>query len=282
MAPGGDGWLRLMTASKVAAVLGLSPWESPFSLYHRMAGTAPAKEATPETERGHYLEPAIVKWWSDQHPEFHVEASRDLFYAKDNPRHAASPDALIYDTGHIFTGVLEVKTAARADEWGTPGTDEIPPYYRAQVLWQAYVLDVPRVHVAVLTGFLEFREYVVERDEDDLALIHEAVAAFLASLDEGRAPDIDSSSATYEVVRALHPQIDGSDKELDGEYVYAWLDARDQLATAKTTERHLNSLLLNAMGDAKRGLVGGEPVVRRTARMGGTPYLAAIKSKETS
>jgi hypothetical protein len=30
LVPGSAEWLREMTASKVAAVLGLSPWESPF------------------------------------------------------------------------------------------------------------------------------------------------------------------------------------------------------------------------------------------------------------
>jgi len=36
--PGSAGWYQFMTASKVAAAMGLSPYESPFSLWHRMAG----------------------------------------------------------------------------------------------------------------------------------------------------------------------------------------------------------------------------------------------------
>ena len=36
--PGSPDWQTRMTASKVAAVLGLSPWESRFSLWHRMSG----------------------------------------------------------------------------------------------------------------------------------------------------------------------------------------------------------------------------------------------------
>jgi putative phage-type endonuclease len=280
--------MQLVTASKVPAILGLSPWESPFSLYHRMAGTAPAKEATPETERGHYLEPAIVQWFADQHPEFVVEPSRDLFYAKENPRHAASPDALLSDKPLSWPmkdrprlGALEVKTAARADDWGTPGTDEIPVYYRAQALWQAYVLDVPRVHVAVLTGFLEFREYIVERDEADLAVIHEAVAAFLHSLDTCTPPDLDSSNATYEVVRALHPQIDGTDLDVDPELAEEWLMARVAAGIAEDTKRLRDSQLLTALGTAKRGLRHGEPFVRREAKGNGNPYLKAISPKES-
>ena len=35
-APGSPEWQRLMTASKVAAVLGLSPWQSPRNLTEGM------------------------------------------------------------------------------------------------------------------------------------------------------------------------------------------------------------------------------------------------------
>jgi putative phage-type endonuclease len=284
--PGGDEWLKLVTASKVPAILGLSPWESPFSLYHRMNGTAPAKEATPQTERGHYLEPAIVQWWSDQHPEFDVTPTPGLYFAKENARHAASPDAalrLVPARNPRIEGVLEVKTAARADEWGSPGTDEIPIYYRAQVLWQAYVLDVPRVHVAVLTGGLEFREYVVERDEADLAVIHEAVAVFLTSLDAGTPPDLDSSAATYEVMRQLHPDIDRDlDVDVEPEIAQGWLDARTALAEAEAATRFYGSALMDELGNARRGLLDGVAFVRREAKKGGTPYLKAINVKETA
>lgn len=279
--PGSAPWLRLMTASKVAAVLGLSPWESPFSLWHRMSGTAGAKPATPETERGHYLEPAVARWWCDRHREFDVALSPLLFYAKDNARHAASPDGTLHLLGCLDqspVAALEVKTAARDDVWGEDGSDEIPVYYRAQALWQAYVLDVPRVHFAVLTSFLEFREYVVERDETDLGVIHEAVAAFLDSLDHGEAPALDGHTETYRVLRQLHPDIDGSDVDLDPELVGDWLASRDDLATATDEEQRLRSLVLQLMGSAKRGLRDGTPVAQRVASKG-APYLKYLPIK---
>lgn len=277
--PGGSEWLRLMTASKVAAVLGLSPWESPFSLWHRMNGTAPAKPPTEQTERGHYLEPAIAAWWADQHPEYDVQTSPLRFHAL-NQRHACTVDRELLIGGTVVGG-LEVKTAASDDEWGTPGTDEIPPYYRAQTLWQAYVLDVPRIHLAVLTSRLQFREYVIEQDDTDLALIHEAVSAFLDSLDSGTPPPLDGHSETYAVARQLHPDIDGTDVDLDPLLLSIWLGARDLLDAATETEQQYRSQVLEAMGTAKRALMNGTPVAQRIANKSG-PYLKPIKTKENA
>lgn len=280
--PGSDEWLQLITASKVAAILGLSPWESPFSLWHRMNGTVPGQGTSPAKERGHYLEPAIAQWFADQHPEWNVVYAPGLYLAAGNERHAASPDGLLHaSSAGKASAALEVKTAARDDEWGRAGTDEVPIYYRAQALWQAYVLDVPRVHFAVLTSYLEFREYVVERDEEDLALIHQAVEAFLTSLDEGRPPLVDGSTATYEVVRRLHPEIDRElDVDVDPDLFAAWVEARRAAEEASDNQRHTAALLMEQMGSARRGLIDGVAVVRRQAKTGGSPYLTQIPTRQ--
>ena len=64
--PGSPGWLRLMTASKVAAILGVSQWDSPRSMWHRMRNELPAEPQSTVQSRGHYLEPAVLAWWADQ------------------------------------------------------------------------------------------------------------------------------------------------------------------------------------------------------------------------
>ena len=68
--PGTPEWVRLVTASKVAAIVGASPWESPRSLWHKMRGDL--TDNTPPTDamqRGHLLEPAVITWWQHRHPD---------------------------------------------------------------------------------------------------------------------------------------------------------------------------------------------------------------------
>ena len=68
-APGSAEWSRRMTASKVAGVLGLSKWASPYSTWLRMKGLLPSDDGRNMSDkaRGHYLEDGVVRWWIDQH-----------------------------------------------------------------------------------------------------------------------------------------------------------------------------------------------------------------------
>ena len=58
--PGSREWHRLITASKVPAILGLSPWQSPYSLWMQMSGRIDATPETTTTRRGHYLEAGVL------------------------------------------------------------------------------------------------------------------------------------------------------------------------------------------------------------------------------
>ena len=59
----GADWARKMTASKVAAVLGLSKWASPYSMWLRMKGLDPDDENrnAADKARDHYLEDDVTR-----------------------------------------------------------------------------------------------------------------------------------------------------------------------------------------------------------------------------
>src|SRR5689334_4090086 len=94
IAPGSEEWLKTISASKVAAILGLSKWESPRSLWHQMRGDLPREEPTTAQSRGHYLEPAILAWFFDQHPELRQSAKTGASYV--DGWKSAAPDAVAY------------------------------------------------------------------------------------------------------------------------------------------------------------------------------------------
>lgn len=276
--PGTPDWLRRMSASKIAAVLGLSTYESRFSLWNRMAGYVAPEPDDDQKRRGHYLEPAIAAWFADQHPDWQVSTT-DTWVAAGDDQRAASPDRLVTtNTGEVH--LLECKSAAEPSEWGEPGTDQIPPGYRAQVQWQMDVLGVRICHVAVLTAYLSFQEYVVEYDPDDAAFMRQRAAEFMASLPGGaspRRPDIDGHSATYQAVRELHPDIDPVDYEVPRELAERYCGARHALKAAEVSERAARAELADAMGTAKRAVFDGDVIATRAAKSGGTPYITAAK-----
>jgi putative phage-type endonuclease len=280
--PGSPEWMTRMTASKVAAVLGLSPWESRFSLWHRMAGLVPAQEETDQTRRGHYLEDAVSDWFEDQHPEFGVHRGRAWQHA-DRDWQAASPDRLLSDWStdpfcESPIAVLEIKTTADGDEWGVAGSDEIPPYYRAQVVWQLDTLGLSTAYVAVLLPRLEFREYRIDYNADEAAYIRAEARAFLDTLPGGpneQRPDLDAHSATYVAVKALNPDIDGTDVDVPHWLARDYCKAVRDLRAATKAHDYWRTVLADHMQTAKRARYGDKTIADRRSRNGNDPYLQA-------
>jgi predicted phage-related endonuclease len=115
MDPGSPEWVRCMTASKVAAVLGLSPWQSRFSLWYEMAGAVEHQAGTPQQARGHYLEDGVARWVADQHGLTHI-APGGCWRNRARPWQVASPDRLVlpYDRAVVHvSAAMEVKTSGQ-------------------------------------------------------------------------------------------------------------------------------------------------------------------------
>jgi len=277
--PGSDEWYQIVSASKISALTGRSPWDSAYAIWHRMKGLAPRLEATPAMIRGHLLEPAVAEWFAQQHPDWTVRTC-GTFIAAGNERHTAAPDRVI-DKPDIdgVPDILEVKSTTMDYEWGTPGTDEIPDYYRDQVIWQLYVTGASRCHVAMIGPFLEFAEYVVDYDPKHAADLIRIVDKFLALLDDDQPPSVDSHGATFDTVRELHPTVEvGTSIDLDEALARRYVDA---INGAKVIDAELigaKTAVLDALGDAKVALWDGKKIAdRRTARPGATPTLYAAR-----
>jgi putative phage-type endonuclease len=279
LTPGTPEWLQLMTASKVAAVLGLSPFESRYSLWQRMAGHLPPVPESTVMRRGHYLEPAVRAWYADQHPDLAITET-GTWRSLDDPRFAATPDGLAHGDAPAPI-LLEFKTASDDSQWGKAGTDEIPPAYRVQVMWGLHVLGLRTAHVAVLTAFLEFREYVISYDDFEAGLLVDAVTEFLDSITTGTAPDLDGHDETYRAVRALHPDIDDTAVELPADVAVAYAEAVAAIEAAEAAKTAASAAVIDAMGSARRATYGGAPVAMRVPGRGdAAPYLTKSRGKK--
>ena len=277
--PGSPEWMQTMSASKVAAVLGLSPYMSRFTLWHQMAGTV-AKEPTNDAmRRGHYLEPAIAEWFAAQHPEWQLIHTGTWTHPAISWA-TASPDriALVRREG---ARLVEVKSASNGDEWGPSGSDEIPAGYRAQIMWQLFVTGATYCHVAVLLPFLEFREYVITYDDAEANFIVTAADAFMASLGTGTPPTLDGAESTYQTVRQLHPEIDDVEVEVPLATADSFLWLKANLNLAEGMERESRAEMLARMGSAKRAVCNGVTIATRAAKSGGTPYLSYPRTLPT-
>ena len=307
-----------VTASDITAILGLSPYQSPFGLWwEKTSPDMPADEDSDRLRLGRELEPYIRTRWAESSNAALYGTNEGLFRSSDRPWQLATPDAVLYEDvfnpelGELgdfepqLAAVLEVKSWADADK--SSWQDGPPPRVRAQVLWQMDTLDVGTGHVGVV--FLpsgEFRSYTIEHNHIpapgdpatnptacvscfDLAAMREAGYEFYRRMTgELPPPDVDGSAATLAALRArfADPRKDKS-APVDGTLWAAWSDAKDVTAAFKSKAAGFEAEIREQLGEATLIEVGGEVVGRRIISMASVKahtrtqdYLKVIKRDE--
>ena len=259
-APGTPEWSRLVTASKVAAILGLSPWESPRSMWHAMRLELPPTPESRPMRRGNMLENAVLDWWLADNPDWE-EVARQPVYSIDDWC-LATPDMLVKhrDTGQQM--LVDAKTTSSDMDW----TDEAPAYYVASSMWQlAMAPGVDRVCLATLFGQpFDLRSFYVERDDDLIESVIDRCREFYDSLSADTAPPLDEHPATYDAVRKLHPDIDrDASVELTYDEACEYIAACRRMTIAEERSRAAKSLVLDRMGKARVATHNGQTIARR-------------------
>lgn len=276
--PGSPGWLRLMTASKVAAILGASTYDSPRSMWHKIRNELPEEPQTAVQSRGHYLEPAVLAWYADEHS---IDTTDETVW-RTQPLYlmdgwaAATPDAEArYDAGPVL---VEAKSARDLEEWGQPGTDEIPACYLIQCYWQMHVSGIHRVDVPIIGTFLDFSLYTVTYDPQVGAALEQRCRAFMDSIAADTPPALDDTAPTYDALRKLYRQIDDTRVEIPRDVAADYLTALADRKNAEARERQAKSVVLDLMGTARYAHVGDTRVARRQPNRTGFQLNQVAKS----
>lgn len=242
-----------------------------------MKGLDPQPETSSAMERGNYLEPAILAWWLDQHEGEYFHTDAQEWFPLGN--WAGATVDLVAAHADIGFDIVEAKSAARMDDWGAPGTDQIPQHYLVQVLFQLAVTGAQRCYVPVIGPYLEFSEYVVERDEPLQAAILERCKEFRDSLAADVPPPLDDHKATFEAVKRAHPSIDrDAEVQLDYDTATEYLEATAALEAATARATGAKTRLLDQMGDARIATCGGIRVARRQPNKYGVSLVATTKT----
>jgi putative phage-type endonuclease len=255
--------------SDIAAITGLSAWESAITKWAKKTGQIP-DEVTPNMSMklGTKLEAPILDLFADEHPELEIYET-GTWANKQNTWARSNPDGL-YKTADGEWGIVEVKFSR--DYWSG-----VPQAYRAQVLWYMRVFGIKQAKLVALAGS-SYMEFDIEWDEFEAETLWDAAVRFRQACLDMKMPYWDGSNSTLETVRALSPGISDSEVDLDDlgmHYINSVTDA--EKANAKMTE--LKARVIQAMDGAKRGLIYGEHLLSLRSRAGGAPYLHHEKGK---
>lgn len=275
--PGAPEWCALVTASKVPALLGLSPWDSPLSMWLKMAGRAPWDEESQAMRRGNMLENAVLDWWLADHPEASEMERQPWHQLPDETWCGATPDMrVIGSTGEVE--FVDAKTTTDDEDawWDGP-----PAHYLTSSMWQlAMAPHVKRVHLAVLFGRrLTLRSFTVERDDELCGALIDRAREFYLSLAADEPPPLSGMACEYDAIRKAHPDIDR------GEAATLPPDLVDEYVTAYRASKSLKAIqarVLDVMGRAQYATDdAGNRIARRQPAGEGVALYFAARTPDT-
>jgi putative phage-type endonuclease len=255
--------------SDIAAITGLSTWESAITKWAKKTGQIP-DEVTPNMSMklGTILEAPILNLFANEHPELEIYET-GTWANKENPWARSNPDGLYKDADGNW-GIIEVKFSR--DYWSG-----VPQAYRAQVLWYMRIFGIKQAKLVALAGS-SYMEFDIEWDEFEAQTLWDAAVRFRQACLDMKMPYWDGSNSTLETIRALSPGIVDTEVDLDDLGMH-YINAVDELEKATTKVTELKARVIQAMDGAKRGLVFGEHLLSLRSRAGGAPYLHHEKGK---
>jgi hypothetical protein len=262
---------RDLTASDVAAPLGLHPYKTPAQVYAEKTGRAlPPKKSTNVLSRGKRLEPVFLPLLRDLFPNCRIEPADEYLREPEN-RLGCTPDVYLHRPDSALVTV-QLKTAGRgafARNWA----DGPPFWIMLQALTEASLANAVEALIAVLvvdewSPLDELEIFTVPRHPASELRLRSTSREFWAAIAEQRMPNFDFLRDA-KLIAALWPTtVEGKTVDLGADNrLPEVLSERERLiAEIKQREERKSEIeaeIRSKLEDAEIGLVGGWRVTLR-------------------
>lgn len=273
---GQDAWLAArgggIGGSEVGALVGLSPYETSFSVFNTKMNGGKDLSALAAVEWGHRLEEVVAAKAAEEIGLVSRFAG-GLWANLDDPVLRVTPDRFACrERSWKAVGVIECKTAGDEDDWeeGTitatgQGSGLAPLHYQAQLQWQLGILGLKKGWLACFVLGRERTFIVVECDFNPAwfaELAAEARRFWAESVLPDEPPMIDlRHPKTEELLKALHPNVVRPSTVLETEEAEYWLGeykaAKAKAEAAEADLANVKNFFRMMVGDAAAGYIAG-------------------------
>ncbi len=233
-------------ASDMAAILGVDPYRTAGDVFIEKTQDLEPLQINEAMKTGNFLEAGVLSWAEQELGKIKRGQYRSL---KGSPLFS-NCDALLMESGDP----VEAKTSgithwARNEEWGEPGTDQIPDHINIQGQVQMLCTERETCHVAALIGGRGFQLFRVRRSEAVCTVIIDSASAFWDGVLSGR-PAQPLSPAAVETLKRIKRR-PGSYADVPATLITAYREANEAAREADKHKKAAMAELLTAMGDAE-------------------------------
>lgn len=257
-----EEWLELrrhsIGGSDAAAIVGLSKWASPYTVWADKTGRLPDKPDTEAMRQGRDLEEYVAQRFSEATGK-RVKRCNAILYNPAYPHSHADVDRMIVGEN----AGLECKTTSTLDVKQFRGV-EFPEKYYAQCVHYMAITGADRWYLAVLVLGKEFHVYTLERDEAEIRALMDAETAFWEQyVETDTPPAADGAESTTDAIRTIYSDSSQSICILFGRETlleeYMALKSQSKALDARIAE--IQNTIMEDMQDAERGECGAYTVI---------------------
>lgn len=263
-----EDWLDLrrmgLGGSDAAAVLGLNPWRTPYTVWADKTEQIDHDDNPNMRMRcGQLLEPVVGTLFAE---ETGIEVQRFpwMLRSRQWPWMVVNLD-FVCDSPQA---ALEAKTTDARNAWqwqDAEGGATVPDSYMIQGQHELAVTGLDRVFFGALIGGNDFRVVEVHRDPYLIENLVEAERKFWELVEDVKPPAPDGSDATSKAIREMYPTSDPGLRvvlpERAQEVLTNLARAKVAYAEAETEKKAYENQIKAMLGNAELGVLNGQVAV---------------------
>ena len=198
-----EEWLRhrqrSIGGSDAAAIVGLSAYVSPYTVWADKLGKIPPSEDNEAMRQGRDLEQYVAERFAEATGK-KVRRENNILINPDFPFAHANVDRIVIgeDAG------LECKTTNQLNLKKFKN-GEFPDHYYVQCMHYMMVTGCSKWYLAVLVLGREFLWFEIERDEEEIAALAKSEQEFWKCVEQGVPPAADGSKSTTDTIQTMFP-----------------------------------------------------------------------------
>lgn len=248
--------------SDAAAIVGLTPYKSAYTVYADKLGLLPEQPDNERMRQGRDLEEYVARRFrEDMEEKGTPKKTKNCNYILQHPKYPwllANVDRLIVGEN----AGLECKTTSVLNLKRFHGED-FPEEYYVQCMHYMAVTGAERWYLGVLIALNDYRTFVIQRDEQEIeSLIRLEERFWNENVLKQKEPAPDGSDRTGKAILSLYPSADESEIDLSlyDEEIERYMTLNAEIKDRERKQQEIKQRIQAYMKDAGSGRTSGYAV----------------------